>query len=129
MRGVWHEVTGAALPPIPAYTPDWAEAARRETFAEGLRGHLREIATAEAQAGDIVLFRWRPHLPAKHAGILTGPDRMVHAQEGAAVAEVPLNGWWKRRSAFAFSCTAKSGNEPRVKPVSSDIRRRITGSP
>ena len=45
---------------------------------------MREIAPAEAREGDIVLFRWRMHLPAKHAGILVAADRMVHAQEHAA---------------------------------------------
>ena len=104
--GVWGEVTGRNAGPLPPYTPDWAEAEGRETFAEGLRRYLLEIAAAEAEAGDVVLFRWRPHLPAKHAGILTAPDRMVHAQEGAAVAEVPLNGWWQRRIAFGFSYPA-----------------------
>ena len=51
---------------------------------------------------DVLLFRWRAHLPAKHAGILTGPATMVHAQEGAAVAEVALNGWWRRRADYGF---------------------------
>ncbi len=111
--GVWREVTGqssreAPRPgkglAIPPYTPDWAEALRRETFAEGLRDYLDEIEPEEAREGDIVLFRWRAHLPAKHAGILTAPDRMVHAQERAKVAEVALSGWWRRRMAFGFAC-------------------------
>jgi NlpC/P60 family putative phage cell wall peptidase len=107
--GVWREVDGGAggrrdtAPPVPPYTPDWAEASGRETLAEGLREHLSEIAPDEAREGDVVLFRWRAHLPAKHAAILTAPDRMVHAQEHAAVAEVPLSNWWRRRIAYAFA--------------------------
>jgi NlpC/P60 family putative phage cell wall peptidase len=110
--GVWRELVldgwldgrrDAAPPGLPTYTPDWAEAAARETFAEGLRKYLREIAPAEAREGDVVLFRWRAHLPAKHAGILTAADRMIHAQERAAVAEVALGPWWRRRVAFAFA--------------------------
>jgi hypothetical protein len=88
---------------VPPYTPDWAEAGGRETFAEGLRGYLTEIDVHEAREGDVVLFRWRAHLPAKHAGILTAPDRMVHAQERARVSEVFLSGWWRRRMAYAFA--------------------------
>ncbi len=95
--GVWREFGGeangrrdAVLPGrtilLPPYTPDWAEAMARETFAEGLRAHLEEIEVSAAREGDLVLFRWRAHLPAKHAAILTAPGRMVHAQEGAAVA-------------------------------------------
>lgn len=39
----------------------------------------------------------------KHVGILTAPDRMIHAIEGAAVGEVPLGPWWRRHMAAAFS--------------------------
>jgi NlpC/P60 family putative phage cell wall peptidase len=111
LLGVWREVTGRELGPMPPYTPDWAEAEGRETFADGARRQLAEIAPANAREGDIVLFRWRAHLPAKHAGILTAPDKMVHAQEGAVVTEVPLNGWWMRRIAYAFSIAGGYGRE------------------
>ncbi|MGH6922560.1 MAG: NlpC/P60 family protein [Propylenella sp.] len=109
--GVWREFMGVPSRSalrldknlvIPPYTPDWAEAMGRESFADGLRDYLDEIEPSEAREGDIVLFRWRAHLPAKHAGILTAPDRMVHAQQGAKVAEVAVSGWWTRRMAFAF---------------------------
>jgi NlpC/P60 family putative phage cell wall peptidase len=103
--GVWRELGGRASP-LPAYTPDWAEASGRETFAEGLGRVLRAVAPEEALAGDVVLFRWRAHLPAKHAGILVAPGRMVHAQERAAVADVPLGSWWRKRMAFAFAFPA-----------------------
>ena len=106
--GVWRELGGAVPGRLPAYTPDWAEASGRETLAEGVRRLLTEIAPGEAGAGDIVLFRWRPHLPAKHCGILTAPDRMVHAQEKAAVSEVAVSGWWRRRMAFAFGLAQRS---------------------
>jgi NlpC/P60 family putative phage cell wall peptidase len=49
-----------------------------------------------------VLFRWRANLPAKHAAIVTAPDLMVHAHDGAAVAEVAIAPWWRRRLAYAF---------------------------
>jgi NlpC/P60 family putative phage cell wall peptidase len=57
--------------------------------------------------GDVLLFRWRANMPAKHAAIVTscasnGPDLMVHAHDGAAVAEVALAPWWRRRLAYAF---------------------------
>ena len=111
LAGVWREVTGEAVGPLPPYTPDWAEAAGHETFAEGARKVLREIAPAEAGAGDMVLFRWKPHLPAKHGAILTGGGRMIHAQEGAAVAEVAMGDWWRRRMAFAFSLSDLSSHQ------------------
>ena len=100
--GLWREIGGAVADKIPPYTPDWAEAMGRETLAEGFRAHLSEIDPGEASAGDVVLFRWRAHLPAKHAGILVAPGRMVHAQEKAAVSEVALSAWWRRRMAYGF---------------------------
>jgi len=103
--GVWRELGGEYSGSIPPYTSDWAEAIGRETLAEGFRQHLLEIETGEARAGDVVLFRWRGHLPAKHAAVLTEEKRMVHAQEGAFVTEVPVSDWWKRRMAYAFSLT------------------------
>ncbi len=57
---------------------------------------------ADAGPGDVVLFRWRDHLPAKHCAILTGPETMIHAHESTPVAEVPLGPWWQRRMAAAF---------------------------
>ena len=67
---------------------------------------MTAIAPGEAEAGDVLLFRWRPNLPAKHAGILifSSPSglRFVHAQEGAAVTTATLTPWWRRRVAFAF---------------------------
>jgi NlpC/P60 family putative phage cell wall peptidase len=101
--GVWREVGGGFEGSVPPYTPDWAEANGRETLAEGFRAHLMEIDPGEAEAGDVVLFRWRTHLPAKHAAILTARDRMVHSQQHAAVTEVPVSDWWRRRMAYAFS--------------------------
>lgn len=114
LTGVWREVTGAEPGPTPPYTPDWAEARGRETLAEGARRHLVEIEPGAAGAGDVVLFRWRAHLPAKHAAILSGADCMIHAQEGAAVAEVPLSDWWKRRMAFAFEFPSRSRKPSRL---------------
>ena len=77
-----------------------------------------EIEPSEARAGDVVLVRWRAHLPAKHAVILSEENRMVHAQEGASVSEVPLNDWWRRRMAYAFSFTRALSNQPLQQPSS-----------
>jgi NlpC/P60 family putative phage cell wall peptidase len=101
--GVFQELNGAAeIGAIPPYTRDWAEANGGETLRAGARRHLVEIAPCEAREGDILLFRWRAGLPAKHAAILVAPGRMVHAQEGACVAEVAVSKWWRRRVAYAF---------------------------
>jgi NlpC/P60 family putative phage cell wall peptidase len=56
----------------------------------------------EATTGDLLLFRWRENLPAKHAAILISPERFLHAHDGACVATAALSPWWRRRAAFAF---------------------------
>ena len=102
VRGLWRELHGGE-PEVPGpYAPDWAEATREERMAEGARRHLREIAPDAARPGDILLFRWREGLPAKHAAILATHGHMIHAHDGAAVAEVAFTHWWRRHLAFAF---------------------------
>jgi NlpC/P60 family putative phage cell wall peptidase len=103
VRGVWRAVLGPEPQALQPYTPDWAEASGRETLAEAARAHLREIDPDTALPGDVLLFRWRQHLPAKHCAIVSGAARMIHAHDGAAVAEVALAPWWRRHIAFAFA--------------------------
>ncbi len=107
VRGIWRERLGAEPEAPPAYSPDWAEAGLRETLAEAGRRHLIEIPLLVFEEGDVLLFRWKPHLPAKHCGIATSRSSMVHAQEGVAVSEVPLSDWWLQRLAFAFRFPAE----------------------
>jgi len=103
VRGVWREVLGPEPELPPAYSADWAEASGRESLAQAARRHLVAAALDALQPGDVLLFRWRASLPAKHAAILVAPDRMVHAHDGVAVREVYFAPWWRRRLAFAFS--------------------------
>jgi NlpC/P60 family putative phage cell wall peptidase len=101
--GVWRALYGD-IPESPgAYASDWAEAGGGERFLDGVRRHFVEKAGAQAAAGDLLLFRWRPHLPAKHAGILAGPDRFIHAYEGTAVSLSALVPQWRRRVAGVFA--------------------------
>lgn len=102
IRGVWRERFGAEPELPPAYSPDWAEAGLEETLANAGKRHLIEVPQLVFQEGDVLLFRWKPHLPAKHAGIATSRTSMIHAQDGAGVCEVALSSWWLRRLAFVF---------------------------
>jgi NlpC/P60 family putative phage cell wall peptidase len=103
VRGVWRAMHGAEPEPAPPYAPDWAEAAQTETLAEAAARHLVPLDDARAfEPGDVLLFRWRAKFPAKHAAIATAPDRMVHAHDGAAVTEIFIAPWWRRRLAYAF---------------------------
>ena len=110
VRGVWREVYGGEPEAVPAYSAGWAEAGRGgELLAAAAGRHMRALAPAAWRDGDLILFRWRPHLPAKHAAIATGRDSMVHAQDGARVCEVAMSDWWRRRIAYAFAFPGVTG--------------------
>lgn len=102
LRGIWRETVGPEPEPAPAYGPDWAEASGREDLLHAAARHLVAIPCREAGAGDVLLFRWRARLPAKHCAVLAGNGRMIHAHDGAAVTDVALSAWWERRIAGAF---------------------------
>ena len=101
-RGVWREVVGDEPFPIPPYSRDWGETGPHEVLANGASSMLTPIATADVSPGALVLFRMAPRAIAKHVGILTAPDRFIHAYERLGVVEEILNPTWRRRIAFAF---------------------------
>jgi len=123
VRGVWRVVVGPEPEATPPYAADWAEASRKEALAEAALRHLVPVAPSQPSPskraftpvfdglcggglgwgpGDVLLFRWRAGFVAKHAAIAVAHDRMVHAHDGAAVAEVAIAPWWRRRLAYAF---------------------------
>jgi len=102
VRGVWRDVYGDEPEMPPAYSSDWAEASRDEALALAGNRHLVPVPDLKFREGDVLLFRWKPHLPAKHAAIAVNDHCMVHAHDGIAVCEVSLSPWWLRRLAFVF---------------------------
>ena len=107
VMGVWRAVYGVE-PELPGpYAPDWAEAEGGERLLKAVRRHFREKPAGDMAAGDLLLFRWRPHLPAKHAGIVVGADRFVHAYEGMAVSLSALVPQWRKRVAGVFAFPAR----------------------
>ena len=73
-----------------------------ETLADAGQRHFANVPLDQIRTGDLLLFRWKPHLPAKHAGIATSATTMIHAQDGARVCEITLTPWWRSRLAYAF---------------------------
>jgi NlpC/P60 family putative phage cell wall peptidase len=102
VRGVWRECCGDEPEPAPPYVPDWAESGGAETLAAAAQRHLVPVDGKMFQAGDVLLFRWRPWLPAKHAGIATSANTMVHAHDKCSVSEIVMSAWWHRHLAFVF---------------------------
>jgi len=101
-RGVWRDVVGAEPQAIPPYSRDWGETGAHEVLAVGARGMMIEIPVAQIGPGALVLFRMAPRAIAKHVGILTAPDRFIHAYDRLGVIEQVLTTTWRRRIAFAF---------------------------
>ena len=109
VRGVWREVMGTEPETAPAYSASWAEAGPGDALAAAAARHLTNVPLADFRAGDVLLFRWRPHLPAKHAGIASSKSTMIHAQERAAVTEIVLSSWWLRHLTLAFRFPGVTG--------------------
>ncbi len=131
IRGVWRAVMGEEPETPPPYAPDWTAAdGGCETLLLTAARHLRplwldrparaalvsaghdheNLPPSDAPApeaagiapGAVLLFRYRRHLPARHAAIATGHGTMIHAREGTGVVEEPLAGWWHRHLAAVF---------------------------
>lgn len=103
VRGVWREVYGCEAETPPPYSRDWAEGAGDETMLLAASRHLVAIDAQSAKAGDVLIFRLRVGVVAKHAAILSTATTMIHAIEGASACEVPLSNWWRRHIAGAFA--------------------------
>lgn len=101
IRGVWRELYGSEPETPPPYAADWAETEFFELMRDAAQRHMQEIAVGDAGVGDVLLFRPLRHAPARHAAIISGPGRILHACSGHAVREEPI-GPWARRIAYAF---------------------------
>lgn len=128
VRGIWRELYGEEPEAVPAYQPDWAERAGEERLMAAAGRHFLAVpAFEESLPGDLLLFRFRPHLAAKHAGILARlpregggreygdhgdcagedrreppPDAFIHAYEQSAVTLSALVPGWRRRIAGVY---------------------------
>ncbi|PWB83586.1 MAG: peptidase P60 [Methylocystaceae bacterium] len=102
VRGVWRALIGPEPETPPPYSPDWAEALGAETLALAAHRHFAAIDVRAFREGDVLLFRFRDHAPAKHLGIATSATHMVHAHGGACVAEAPIGSHWRKRIVAAF---------------------------
>lgn len=103
LLGVWDAAVGCAPAAPAAYSPDWAEAGGRELLLQGLVENALPKGSAAIVAGDVLAFRWRPHLPAKHVGIAVSPERFVHAWRGGGTCIAELDSGWRRRIAAVFT--------------------------
>lgn len=106
VRGVWREVIGDEPEPPPPYTPDWSEKTGDDRLLDAFRIHFSETPISAAEPGDVLLFRMGLGCPAKHAAIVSGQGRIVHAYWGRSVCETRLVPWWERRIVGCFEFRA-----------------------
>ncbi|AKQ75862.1 minor tail protein [Roseobacter phage RDJL Phi 2] len=105
MRGVWRELYDTEPEAPPPYKPDWYDLLKDDLLLRKASQYLLPLNTlAEALPGDVLVFRMRQNMAAKHCGILVDEGRMVHALTGKDVEEVTVNHvYWKRCvGAFRF---------------------------
>ena len=77
VRGVWRDLRGPEPEVPPPYTPEGSEGLGAEMLAAAALRHLVPVAPGLERPGDVLLFRWRAHLPAKHCAVLSAPDRII----------------------------------------------------
>ncbi len=105
LRGVWRAVLGPEPESVPAYTMDWSEAEGCEEMLGAARRWLVQKPVGALAAGDVVVFRMRAGMVAKHLGIVSeaGPQaRFIHAYTGHGVVENALTEPWARRIVGRF---------------------------
>lgn len=105
VRGVWRTHFGSEPEALPAYTRDWSEASGEEVLWTSAARHLEKKSRTVLEPGDVILFRMRDGLVAKHLGIVAAPDpeaTFVHAYLRHGVVESSLSLPWRRRIVAAF---------------------------
>jgi len=98
VRGIWREICGAEPALVPAYTPDWSEAAKDERLLEAMGLYFTPVS--EAAIGDVLVFRLRA--VAKHLAVVSARGNIIHAYSRRGVVETPLSPAWERRIAGVF---------------------------
>lgn len=100
LRGVYRNCIGPEPEEPPPYSPSWGEAGKVEHMLDAAN---RWLDPARPDDAEVLIFRMRRGMIAKHCGIVVEPGRMVHADAvSGAVIEVELTGHWKSKIAAGF---------------------------
>lgn len=103
IRGIWRELYGVEPETAGIYSRDWAELSHDEPLINAARRHMLLKPVSDMQAGDLLIFRWRDGVAAKHLGIMAKNNRFIHAYEGHSVTLSALVPQWRQRIAAVFS--------------------------
>lgn len=106
IRGVYRDVIGPEPETPPNYSPSWGEGDRREVLLTAAHRHLVAIDDWHHDSvapGDVLIFRMKRGVIAKHCGIVTSDTHMVHAYQGAGcVIESALVPYWRKKIVGVF---------------------------
>ncbi|MGV6800752.1 MAG: NlpC/P60 family protein [bacterium] len=97
VRGIWRDLYGQEAQKPPPYTPDWIERHGDEPLLAAAQKYLIPAPGDPLKPAQVLLFRVMLTGPVKHMGIITEPDRFIHAYAGRAVVESWLSRWWQER--------------------------------
>lgn len=109
VRGIWRELVGPEPEPMRPYAQSWAETGGDEALLAIGEKHFEPVDGGWS-AGDVLLFRFRDGLPAKHVAIASGANRMIHAHDRTCVADVAIIPFWRRRIVCAFRFPGVAGD-------------------
>lgn len=104
LRGVYRELYASDDPETPPkYKPDWYDRRKDDLLLHKAQEYLEQRdSIGDTKPGDVLVFRMKPGMAAKHCGILTTDGRMVHALSGKDVEEVTVNHVYWNRCVGAF---------------------------
>ncbi len=103
VRGIWRELYGTEPEDVGIYSRDWAELTQEELLINAARRHMHLKPLSDMQAGDLLIFRWRDGVAAKHLGVMAESNRFIHAYEGHSVTLSALVPQWRQRIAAVFA--------------------------
>lgn len=103
VRGIWRALYGCEPERPGIYAPDWAEVSTGDPMLEAASRHMNRRVSPVPMPGDLVVFRWRVGLAAKHLGIMAHDNRFIHAYQGHSVMASALVPQWRNRIAGIFS--------------------------
>ena len=102
VRGVWRALYGREPEAPGTYAPDWAEVSTGDPMLEAAARHMTRRMSSVPMPGDLIVFRWRSGLAAKHLGIMAHDNRFIHAYQGHSVMASALVPQWRKRIAGIF---------------------------
>jgi NlpC/P60 family putative phage cell wall peptidase len=102
VRGVYARLYGVEPEAPPPYSPAWGEADDKEMLLCAARRHLTENFARDWQRGDVLVFRVRNAVSAKHCAIAIDAVNMVHAVSSRGVIQTSI-GAWSQQIAGTFS--------------------------